>query len=278
MPRTVSKLILALLASVATMGSVLAMETKPLPSYREALPSAPSKSNGYAERGVAYCLAGAWDNAIIELDHATQLDPGNATAILYRACAYRGKGAFEQSIRDWNQYLLLNPTNDFAYKSRASVYNVTGDFDKAIEDWNEGLRLNPKDATALAMRGFAHAKKGQYDGAVADYTNALQLDPTNHSACNGLGWLRATCPVAAVRNGKEAVKEATRACDLTGWTDWTRIDTLAAAFAETGQFKKAVEHQERAMGMSGPTRDDLRAMRQRLSLYQQRQSYHEVQQ
>ena len=271
-------LTLAFCASITISARVQARETSRPTSYKQVLPRDAGQTEDYEGRGIARVQTGAFDEAISDLSHAIQLNPTNPTAVLYRACAYRAKGAFEQSIRDWDRYILLNPTNDFAYKSRASVYNVTRQFDRAIKDWDEGLRLSPKDATALAMRGFAFAGKGQYSRAIDDFTEAFRLDPVNQSAHNNLGWLRATCPVAAIRNGKEAVREATIACELTSWADWTRIDTLAAAFAETGQFKKAVGYQKRAMAMREPSGDDLRAMRQRLSLYQQRQPYREVQQ
>ena len=278
MRRTLCNLTLPFCALVTISGWVQAQEISPPISFKQAVPPPESGlTEEYAGRGVAHFQAGAFEEAISDLTHAIQLNPTNATAIFYRACAYRAKGSLELSLKDWDRYIPLNPTNDFAYKSRASVYNVRGQFDRAIKDWDEGLRLNSKDATALAMRGFAYAGKGQYSRAIEDFTEALRLDPVNQSAKNSLGWLRATCPVAALRDGKEAVKEATKACDLTGWTDWTRIDTLAAAFAEAGQFKKAVDSQKRAMGMRGPSSDDLQAMRERLSLYQQRQPYHEGQ-
>jgi hypothetical protein len=109
---------------------------------------------------------------------------------------------------------------------------------------------------------------------------ALRLDPLNHPAYNNLSWLRATCPDEALRDGKEALVKATKACELTGWADWTRLDTLAAACAEVGGFEKAVEYQKRAMSMSGvPKVDrpevDRIEMKHRLGLYQLKQPYHE---
>ncbi len=46
-------------------------------------------------------------------------------------------------------------------------------------------------------------------------------------ALNSLAWLRATCPENEIREGKEAVELALRACELSEWRDWGMIDTLA---------------------------------------------------
>ena len=270
-------LALAFCASAIVAGLAQTREPNSPSRNKGVAPLEPGEAKHYEDRGIAHLQEGAVDDAIRDLDRAIQMNPASATAILYRASAYRAKGAWEQSLRDWNSYISLNASNAFAYKSRASVYNVTGEFDRAITDWDEGLRLDPKDSIALAMRGFAYAKKAQYRRAQDDFTAALRLDPLNQSAHNNLAWLRATCPVKAMRNGKEAVREATKACELTSWTNWTRIDTLAAALAEAGRFKKAVDCQKRAMQMSGVSRDDHDAMQLRLARYEQKQPYYEAQ-
>jgi len=63
---------------------------------------------------------------------------------------------------------------------------------------------------------------------------------------NDLAWIRATAPDSRLRNGAEAVKLAEQACKLTEFKDPQLIGTLAAAYAEAGQFEQAVENGERA--------------------------------
>ena len=58
--------------------------------------------------------------------------------------------------------------------------------------------------------------------------------------------LLATCHDAEVRDGKEAVIAATRACDLSAWQYPDALATLAAAYAEAGDFARAVEYEQRA--------------------------------
>lgn len=221
--------------------------------------------------GYIHFAQGDLDKAIADYSTVIRMDSTNTVAIFNRASVYRAKRDFENSVADWNKYILLNPTNALALKNRASVYEDMGEFDKAINDWNQGLRLNPNDANALAMRGDCNGYKGQFGESLNDYNQAIRIDPKCESAWNNLGWLRATCPVASIRSGKEAVEAATKACELSNWMNWGRIDTLAAAFAEAGDFEQAVKYQKRALAMNGVNDKDRQDMFSRLLLYEQRQ-------
>jgi len=110
---------------------------------------------------------------------------------------------------------------------------------------------------------------GQYSNAVATLHQAILMGSQDGGSYNQLAWIKATCSDAAVRDGKEAVSAANKACELTEWKNWMFIDTLAAAYAEAGDFKHAVEFQERALRTGNPTASEQKRMRERLSLYEQ---------
>ena len=80
-------------------------------------------------------------------------------------------------------------------------------------------------------------------------------------------WLRATCPNPALRNGQQAVVDAKAACNLTLWDDWDYIDTLAAAYAEAGDFDAAIKSEQKAISKT-PDPDKIKGAQQRLALYQ----------
>ena len=86
--------------------------------------------------------------------------------------------------------------------------------------------------------GTALGEKGQIDEAIRQYQEAIRLKPDYAPAQNNLAWLLATCPQAALRNGVKAVGLAREVDRLSGAKDPGYLDTLAAAFAEAGQFPR----------------------------------------
>jgi serine/threonine protein kinase len=105
------------------------------------------------------------------------------------------------------------------------------------------------------------------------FEEITQFDPKNIEAFNHLAWLRATCPDKQYRNGQQAIEYATKACQLTNWKNSWYFDTLAAAYAETGDFTNAVEWQKKALDGSDATMAD--EFRTRLELYKSSQPYRE---
>jgi hypothetical protein len=157
----------------------------------------------------------------------------------------------------------------------ASPGTTSKEYDKALADFNEAIRLDPKLANAYIGRGEDWRAKQEYDKALADDNEAIRLDPKHNLAYNYRAWLWATCPDAKYRDGQRAVESATKACELTDWKDRNRIDTLAAAYAEAGDFAAAVKWQARAIELlttDAETRDELLY---RLELYRLKQPYRE---
>ena len=64
---------------------------------------------------------------------------------------------------------------------------------------------------------------------------------------DGLAWLLATCSDAKRRDGRRAVELATLACELTRRKAPSFLVTLAASFAECGEFGPAIQTQREAV-------------------------------
>jgi hypothetical protein len=94
-------------------------------------------------------------------------------------------------------------------------------------------------------------------------------------AQNLLAWLLATCPDEKCRDGKKAVESALRACELTNWEVAGIIDTIAAAYAEAGDFDRAVKYQSMALEDTDYQEEHGEGGRKKLELYTERKRYQE---
>ena len=132
----------------------------------------------------------------------------------------------------------------------------------------------------LGRRCYNYAKtkmsRGEFAEAISGYETAVRVDPDRALAFNDLAWLRATCVVAEFRDGAKAVEEATKASELTNWKKAHYVGTLAAAYAEAGDFDSAVKWQKKTIDLLTEEEEELRAdFEERLKLYQSGKPYRE---
>jgi tetratricopeptide (TPR) repeat protein len=144
------------------------------------------------------------------------------------------------------------------------------EIDGAIAAWEEAARLDPKLAVARMWLGVAFARKKAYPQALAHFDAALKLDPEDAEALNGRAEIRAKCPKAEYRDGKQAIRDARRACELADWRGPSFLETLAAAHAEAGDFAEAVRWQTKALECPLHAAENGKEARERLRGYKQR--------
>lgn len=92
----------------------------------------------------------------------------------------------------------------------------------------------------------AHKRNNPVQVSKVEHDILASDDPVT---LNTAAWIMATSNDAQLRNGRRAVELARRACELTQWTEPGYMDTLAAAYAETEDWKQATEIQQRVQSM-----------------------------
>src|SRR5439155_8836576 len=87
---------------------------------------------------------------------------------------------------------------------------------------------------------------------------------------NEFAWFLATCSDKSQRDGKRAVQYATKACELTEWKRANCIGTLAAAYAEVGDFDSAIKYQKQVRDIPDADYPRRGQMEQIIDLYRHR--------
>jgi tetratricopeptide (TPR) repeat protein len=244
---------------------------KAITDLTEALRLNPKYVDAYSARGDAYDQAKDYVKALADYDQAITLKPDEAGLYYDRAAVYRHMGNDDKALADYDESIRRDPKYAFAYVNRGTVYNRKGDRDKAIADYTEAIRLAPKYAKAYYNRALVYQAKHDYERAITDFGQAMQLDPKNPDACENLAWILASCPQAHLRDGTKAVSYATKACELSEWKG-SVLSTLAAAYAEAGDFDQAIKWQSKYISAASET--DKPNAQVRLALYEKRKPYH----
>jgi tetratricopeptide (TPR) repeat protein len=148
-----------------------------------------------------------------------------------------------------------DPTLWVAIYWRARLSARERKWDQVIRDCSEVLRQESTFVEAAVLRAVANGALGRFAASAHELDNVISLRPSRVEtfawALERRAWLHATCPDSALRNGRLAVDDAKKACAMTKWGEASSIDTLAAAYAETGDFAAAVQYEQQAMNSPG---------------------------
>ncbi len=103
----------------------------------------------------------------------------------------------------------------------------------------------------------------------------LEADPKNTDALCTAAWILAASTFAELRNGKEAVKLAEKACDLLRNKDPYALSVLGVAQAEYGSFRRAMDATHRAIALYTQAGDVIKAnaLSSRMNLFEQNKPY-----
>jgi tetratricopeptide (TPR) repeat protein len=145
-----------------------------------------------------------------------------------------------------------------------------------ISNCTESIRTNQNDSPSYMYRAVAYEGETNFDEALKDHKISIAISPTNSDALNAYAWFLSVCQNDSFRDGKQAVELATKACELTNWKQWNCIGTLAAAYAEAGDFKQAIKYEKQAISTGGITDKEIENEKNRIKLFEQNKPTHEA--
>jgi Tfp pilus assembly protein PilF len=134
-----------------------------------------------------------------------------------------------------------------AFAVLANLLGTQGRLVEALEMARESVRINPDDAAALQTLGKLLYGEGKRTEGASLLLRAVSLDYSNGALANDLAWMLSTAPEDSIRDGKKALEMALQADKAADGNDPIILDTLAAAYAETGDYPKALESARKAL-------------------------------
>jgi protein O-mannosyl-transferase len=178
---------------------------------------------------------------------------------------------YARPVTIWSQCIENNPHHPRPYRILADIY-LDDDPQKALHYYRKALelvtekhwvlvdigniylsyyaeaaRLRPDDVAVQINASRTHANLGNYAAAVAHARRAVEASPGDRDATMQLAWLLSTSEEEAVRNGAEAVRLVEALPIRQNFIDVQRLEALSAAYAEAGDFEKAVQVAEQCV-------------------------------
>lgn len=210
--------------------------------------------------------------AVIELN--SRIDRG-----WYQAAKEIQEQRFAEAARTLEEVLSIKPDLGMAHGKLGSVYASLGQKEKArehfevvsrfdpgepygeymlgwtayldsqhgeaIEHYLRAEEMEPRNVKMKYHRGMAHLGASQWDNATAAFEKVLVLDPKHSGAYQGLSHAQ-----RGLGQNKEAVKNARRAAELTGFRNADILISLADAYADTGRLEEAKKTASQALAAS----------------------------
>jgi tetratricopeptide (TPR) repeat protein len=218
--------------------------------YRTALQLNPRYGEAQSNLALALVKQGKRDEAAVQFQRALAIDPALWPAHYGLGELLIDQGKFDGAVEQFSEVLRLQPKHEPAWLQLGIARAGQGKLAEAVEAFSAALRIQPDDAEAHYHLAMALGSQHETKEAIRHYREALKALPDFPEALNNLAWLLAANPDPQVRNGHEAVNLAERACKLTEYKQPIMIGTLAAAYAEAGQFAEAVTAAEKAEALA----------------------------
>ena len=237
----------------------------------------PNNAAALPLRAQVHQQAGDLKAARADLDEALKDHPGRIDALEFRAILSAGTGDYHQAIEDLEKLAQVAPNNPELLSQLGMLYEANKQPRKAIEKYNAALKQAPSQFLALRGRADAYLNIGKHADAVEGYNAALKIKPDDEGVLNNLAWVLATSPDEGVRDGKRSLELGTEAAKATEYKKAFILSTLAAAYAETGDFDKAREWSKKAVEMGSDDQETDDQLKKELSSYESNKPWREKQ-
>ncbi|QEG40669.1 tetratricopeptide repeat protein [Roseimaritima ulvae] len=223
-----------------------------------------------------------------DVNKAMQIEPNSVQGILMRSMLAYEEGRMADAINDMQLLVNSVPDNEGFALQLANFYQLDKRPRKAIAVISKLLARDAENWRALRLRGDAQLSTVEHAKAIADYESALEiinkeedqsdLAISKSGILNNLAWVLATSTDPELRDGDRALKYGMEASELTEFKEAHILSTLAAAYAETGDFEKAIEWSTKAVELGEQEQNEqLDQLKKELENYKQNKPWREEQ-
>lgn len=224
--------------------------------------------------------AGDTEQALADVEAVLEEDEDNAAALEIKGLLAAEREDYAEAIRVFRKLVQLNRDDPVVLTQLGMLYLAAKQPREAIRRFTRAIEVDADSVVSRRGRSDAAISIGDHTAAVADLEKALSLQPDESGILNNLAWILATSPDDDLRDAGRAVELATKACEATEWKQAHVISTLAAGYAERGDFENARKYARQAVetGTAAGADADMRTQMEReLASYEEGKPWRERQ-
>ncbi|MCH7719401.1 MAG: tetratricopeptide repeat protein [Planctomycetes bacterium] len=247
--------------------------------WSDAVTTTPNSSWAHVNLGDALGRRGAWSEAATAFARGVELDPHDKKALNGLAAAIlntQGRRATPDPLSLLQRAVELDPDYVDARCNLASVLAFDGRDEEAIAQYRAAISADPSSpGSYYGLGGLLYDRRREREAVEVLRIGAERI-PSHAPMAAQLAWLLATSPLGDLRDGGEAVRLAQGVCQTADPDDARAYQTLAVAWAESGDFERAIEAATTARRRAVRVRDDglVEQLDRQLTLFGRGQPYH----
>jgi protein O-mannosyl-transferase len=189
----------------------------------------------------AWIQTSYWRDSETLFRHALAVTANNDVAENNLGIVFLRQGKVDQALSLLQAAVDLRPDNSPAHENLAKALLQKGQVADALVHYRKLLKLQPDNIEVHNIVGTVLIQQGRIREGVEEWQKVLAIQPDNGNAMSNLAWVFATSPEDPLRDGKRAVQLAEDAMRISGRRIPIIFRTLAAAYAESGEFSKAIQ-------------------------------------
>jgi tetratricopeptide (TPR) repeat protein len=239
-----------------------------LAAFQKGVELAPDNLSIRHKMATALSLTGDVRGAVSQFQEVLRRSPDFAGAHYSLAVLLLANGQLDPAIERLAAAVRYDPTYLEARVQLANALRRRGRVDESVREYAETIKLDPRMGEARFGYALALVRLKRYEAARDSLLEDLDLYPDRTEFSHALARLLAAAPVDRVRDGRRALALAQQL--LKGQPSIDLRETMAMAFAESGQYEQAAAWQREAIaGAEQGGRHDLAvAMTENLRLFE----------
>jgi tetratricopeptide (TPR) repeat protein len=216
-----------------------------------------------------------YGDAIAVWKKAVALAPDDAKVQNDLAANLYMTGNTAEAIEVLRKAVALNPELVQSHYNLGAYLVREGHADQGLPELETAISMDPRFPSGEETLAGAYGALGRPADSLAHWRKALELRPNSLIAHIGAARILSTSTDDSLRSGREAERLSVEANELSKGTDPSVLDTLGAAYAEEGEFSKALEAARHALDLATSKGDSAMAqgIQYRINLYAQNKPF-----